>query len=194
MEMVNQLEEQWRKIENYPFYSVSNLGRVRSDRYGRILKPSLDTNGYPQVNLGNSMLIHHLVAQAFLGLRPEGHDIDHIDRVKSHNSLFNLRYLPINENRGPKRKNPPCYCILCGSKIKGPPKKLCSPKCHHAFYHKAKTCPICLKPFFVSNSIAKRNLEDPRYSGNFYCSQKCFFASENVGGKGKKRIKQPRCT
>lgn len=33
--------EVWKPVEGYPNYSVSSKGKVRNDKTGRILKPSL---------------------------------------------------------------------------------------------------------------------------------------------------------
>lgn len=56
-------------------------------------------DGYMAVNIAHKMyLIHRLVAEAFLGSIPPGMEIDHIDRVKSHNCLKNLRFVTHSEN------------------------------------------------------------------------------------------------
>lgn len=43
-------------------------------------------------------LVHCLVADAFLGIRPEKHDVDHIDGDRTNNMLSNLRYLTRSGN------------------------------------------------------------------------------------------------
>jgi hypothetical protein len=66
--------EEWREIEGFERYKVSNQGRVFSTiRGGRVLKQIIDPNGYPYVSLmatGASMStrfhIHVLVARAFI--------------------------------------------------------------------------------------------------------------------------------
>lgn len=45
-----------------------------------------------------TIYIHTLVAETFLGVRPEGQVIDHIDGDKSNNHLSNLRYTTVAEN------------------------------------------------------------------------------------------------
>ena len=61
--------ETFIKIENYNNYSISNLGNVRNDKTGRILKPYIKPSGYKQVQLGRKTIpqyIHRLVAIAFI--------------------------------------------------------------------------------------------------------------------------------
>ena len=41
--------EVWRKIEGYPNYSISTIGHVRNDCFGKILKPQMDGSGYYSV-------------------------------------------------------------------------------------------------------------------------------------------------
>lgn len=52
-------------------------------------------------------MIHYLVAYHFIGERPEGLVIDHIDRDKQNNNVSNLRYVTVSENnRNSLRVNP----------------------------------------------------------------------------------------
>lgn len=100
--------EEWRDIEGYPNYQVSNKGRVRSLNYYRtgntkVLKAGKNNYGYPQVWLfrdGNGKLfrVHRLVADAFL--QPvEGKDqVDHISGIRDDARVENLRYCTHKEN------------------------------------------------------------------------------------------------
>lgn len=103
--------EEWRPVVGYEgWYEVSDLGRVKrvvggsSKTYvGKILKPVLFPDGYHQVGLsvnGRAKMrkIHHLVMAAFVGPRPEGYQINHIDGIKTHNRLSNLEYATAKEN------------------------------------------------------------------------------------------------
>ena len=49
-EVIIELEE-WRNITGYLNYQVSNIGRVRNARSGRILKPAICCSGYAHLNL-----------------------------------------------------------------------------------------------------------------------------------------------
>ncbi len=81
-------------------YEVSDEGRVRNGKTGKLLHPKLDHSGYCRVWLcaakGNDrcFLVHCLIAAAFIGCAdPRGCDVDHINGVKSDNRPTNLQYL-----------------------------------------------------------------------------------------------------
>jgi hypothetical protein len=67
--------ERWRPVVGFPYYAVSNLGRVRNAA-GRILKPWMIRGLYPEVGLRRGgktykRLTHRLAAEAF-GYAPRG--------------------------------------------------------------------------------------------------------------------------
>lgn len=106
-------DERWRPVVGYEgLYEVSNQGRVKSLsrwRKGgsrnptcavreRILSPS-PVNRYGHLAVGLSRdgvltkrTVHSLVAEAFLGPRPDGMEVAHNDGDCAHNSADNLRY------------------------------------------------------------------------------------------------------
>jgi len=95
------MQEAWRNIAGYPSYKVSDLGRVKSfARYpdGRLLKATIAKNGYEVINMSFDhkqvqFHIHVLVAEAFIGQRPEGYEVNHKDGNKLNNVVSNLEYL-----------------------------------------------------------------------------------------------------
>lgn len=91
-------ERRWAAIPGAPGYEVSDDGAVRNARTSRILRGSLNL-GYPTVTLpcGRSR-IHVLVAAVFIGPRPDGMSIDHVDGNKENNSVSNLEYVTHEEN------------------------------------------------------------------------------------------------
>ena len=99
------MTENWKQISGRPDYEVSDLGRVCSLKWGkhRILKQSDNSAGYPHVNLfangkRKTRMVHLLVAEAFLGPCPEGHEVNHKDGVKRHNDVMNLEWVTSAEN------------------------------------------------------------------------------------------------
>lgn len=105
--MSQQIDPQWRPVPGTDgYYEVSSRGQVRSWKRGRwgrretpkILVQSLGaTYGYRQVSLwadGKNVkrYVHHLVAELFIGPRPEGHDVCHNDSDVDNNDVSNLRY------------------------------------------------------------------------------------------------------
>lgn len=96
-----QNRETWRPTE-YGSYQVSSHGRVRREG-GRTLKAFDHPGGYQQVNLSvagdvHRRYVHDLVASAYLGDRPSGDIINHLDGDKKHNRAKNLEYASISEN------------------------------------------------------------------------------------------------
>lgn len=95
------MSEQWLPVVGHEHYSVSSHGRVRSPS-GRIMRAA-SRSAYPKVNLylegvPTCRYVHALVAEAFLGPRPEGMEVNHIDGCKTNPRLENLEYVAHSEN------------------------------------------------------------------------------------------------
>ena len=107
-------KEVWKDIPNYKgFYQVSNLGRVKSLRFGkeRILKPSYAGKGYSMViftkdKVRKPFYVHVLVAMAFLKHKPCGHKlvVDHKNNINTDNRLENLQITSQRHNASKDRK------------------------------------------------------------------------------------------
>lgn len=96
-----QIKENWKPIDGFEGYAVSNLGRIKSLNYKRtgkekILKP-MKNKGYLQVGLCRNgkrkmFYVHRLVATAFLP-NPNGFtEINHIDEDKTNNVVDNIEW------------------------------------------------------------------------------------------------------
>lgn len=113
--------EIWRTIVDAPLYEISNLGRVRNhDRYvktangqtrfyrGGLIAPSHNQHGHEKALLittpGAKIMryVHALVAQAFIGPRPDGMEVAHNDGNPRNNKVSNLRYATPVENNADK--------------------------------------------------------------------------------------------
>jgi hypothetical protein len=107
----------WRELADHPGYLVGSNGSIwsrwiqRGSALGPIpghwrlgvrwrrLGTTVDKDGYPRLALARAdgqskvCLVHHVVAAAFLGPRPEGKEICHgPDPDKANNDVRNLRY------------------------------------------------------------------------------------------------------
>lgn len=103
--------EEWRDIPGFPSYEVSSAGRVRSYRpwrglpVPRELRPAASGVGYLTLNLVSperpnvTAYVHHLVALAFHGPRPQGLEIRHLDGNRLNNDADNLAYGTASENQ-----------------------------------------------------------------------------------------------
>lgn len=103
--------ETWKPIIGTQ-QEVSDHGRLRSwasrgselfAKEPRLLKTYADKNGYIhgsifQYGRRKNVTIHPLVAEAFIGPRPPGMQINHIDGDKSNNRPSNLEYVTCQAN------------------------------------------------------------------------------------------------
>jgi hypothetical protein len=106
---------EWRSVVGYEgFYEVSNEGHVRSlRRYrcaGRVLHPAPDKDGYLTVSLcrlgiAKTRFVHHLVLEAFVGLRPPGAQARHLNDFPWENRLENLAWGTRAENLDDYHRN-----------------------------------------------------------------------------------------
>lgn len=104
--------EEWKTIEGFEYYQVSDQGRARSlgriDSLGRVIKgkilrPIDAGNGYLRVGLykdGKHKLVsvHRLVWETFNGEIHEGMQVNHINEDKTDNRLCNLNLMSSKEN------------------------------------------------------------------------------------------------
>jgi len=99
---------EWKQIpdEKFSNYEVSAGGQVRNKTTGRILKPNINKEGYISVKITQKyrVLVHRLVAGAFIQNPDNKPQVDHIDRDTNNNNVENLRWVTAQENCDNKYK------------------------------------------------------------------------------------------
>lgn len=105
-------DEVWKDIPGYEPHQASNLGRIRNGKKGKTenckklgtpLKTRVTERGYEELKLSINkqrvhMLVHRLVALAFIPNPDNKQFVDHIDTNRLNNNVSNLRWTTISEN------------------------------------------------------------------------------------------------
>ena len=104
------MEEIWKPVLGYEnIYSVSSFGRIRRElktcgtQPGRIVNSWMGTDGYFKASLSSKskvrkFSVHSLVAQAFIGVRMCGFEVNHKDSIRTNNNISNLEYISYQDN------------------------------------------------------------------------------------------------
>lgn len=100
------LVEYWRAIPSAPTCEASDLGRVRVRETGRVLR-EIDRGGrgthrYRGVRIPGRRVpvaLHHAVAEAWVGRRPRGACINHINGNRCDNRAMNLEWSTDRANK-----------------------------------------------------------------------------------------------
>lgn len=92
--------EVWREIPSFPGYSVSSEGRVKNDKFDRLVTLTKNSRGITIAGLFNGTIqckrsVAVLVANEFLPtLNPKFDTPINLDGDRSNNSMFNLDWRP----------------------------------------------------------------------------------------------------
>lgn len=103
--------ETWRPVRGLEgTYAVSSDGRLRREAGSartprrRLLRPCVKDTGCEYVDLSlrgrrQRRYVHDVVSEAFMGRRPAGHVVHHVDGNKRNNTVENLTYVTSGENQ-----------------------------------------------------------------------------------------------
>lgn len=103
--------ETWKPIADYVgLYEVSNKGRVRNLKTGRILKPGNNGRGYLFVGLYKNGAVkyhylHRLVALTFIPNPNKLPEVNHKDEIRTNNKLDNLEWISHRDNSNYGKRN-----------------------------------------------------------------------------------------
>jgi hypothetical protein len=97
--------EEWRNIDGFSKYQVSNIGRIRNKSTKMILAARENNHtGYLRISLYDNdnkphlLYIHRIVASAFCEKKDGCNFVDHIDTDRQNNISSNLRWVSRSEN------------------------------------------------------------------------------------------------
>lgn len=101
---------EWRVIPSVPHYLASREGHVKHIRADRPRYPFVSAKGYCYVGFrmngkNHNRTVHTMVAEAFIGPRPEGADIRHLDGNPANNHIENLTYGTKAENMADRERH-----------------------------------------------------------------------------------------
>lgn len=99
------MKEIWKPVKSFEGeYEVSNLGNVRSIKFGKCnLLKSFYSRGYKKIELylngtSRKYYVHRLVATAFINNPNKREFVNHIDGHKDNNHYTNLEWVTKSEN------------------------------------------------------------------------------------------------
>lgn len=99
------MPEIWKKVKRFPLLEVSDQGNLRKRSTKEPYMPYESNSGYwtvtiyrPEMKRSQTVAVHSLVAETFIGPRPVGMCINHKDANKKNNWLDNLEYITHREN------------------------------------------------------------------------------------------------
>ena len=120
--------EEYKQIEDYPNYAVSNFGNVKNIARNKILSPRNNGRGYLTVilykgSIKKNFRVHRLVAHYFIPNPLKLVTVNHISFDKSDNSIMNLEWASVRENNCHRFKNKPTKSMYIGVTLNKTTKK-----------------------------------------------------------------------
>lgn len=124
------MEEVWKDVKGYEgYYQVSNMGRVKSLISNKILSQYQGNTGYMYLRFGKCnhskkmlMLVHRLVAEAFIPNPNNLPQVGHKDETKTNNRAENLEWTVSLDNNNTEQHCKRISQGRKGSKLSQTPK------------------------------------------------------------------------
>ena len=95
----------WKQSPSFDKYEAGDNGKIRNKRTKKERSLFVNHAGYYKLNIcvgsdlqKKTVFAHAIIADAFLGKKPIGMTVDHIDNNKKNNRPDNLEYVSFNEN------------------------------------------------------------------------------------------------
>ena len=95
--------EKWKTMKEHSNYEISNCGKVRNKKTGRIRKTTINNKGYEQIIVyinkkPKTYYIHRLVASNFIENSNNYKEVNHLDENKLNNNVNNLEWCTYRYN------------------------------------------------------------------------------------------------
>jgi hypothetical protein len=102
--------EIWREIYSHPNYEISACGNIKNKVTNKLLKPNKDIQGYLSVSLSKNnkptkFLLHRLVAITFLPNYYNKPSVNHKNKIRTDNRIWNLEWATMKEQNIHKNKD-----------------------------------------------------------------------------------------
>lgn len=101
----NERNECWVDAYDFPNYEVSTHGRIRNKRTGKVLRQTLNGDGYSTITLqvdtkkNKNVGVHRVVAKSFYGNPSEPRmQVNHVNSIRDDNHVLNLEWVTPKEN------------------------------------------------------------------------------------------------
>ena len=100
-----------KRIKGHEDYGITSCGRVYNFKTNKFLKGRIRKDGYLEYHIqGKFLFAHRLVAEAYISNPDNLPTVDHIDRVKAHNYINNLRWASVETQNN---NHPNCKKVRC---------------------------------------------------------------------------------
>ncbi len=115
-------DKTWKQIPNFNKYEASTNGNIRNAKTKRLIKGSVDGDGYLVSSLSDNngkfinIKFHRIIAQTFIGNVDNKPTVNHKDKNKQNNDVSNLEFATHDEQTSHKYNTSPMPPIIKSEK------------------------------------------------------------------------------